>query len=68
MQFKTAIVATSALALGVDAFWRMECRGYAGIARIDPLIAPNGVSQHAHAIHGSSGKHFSLLAFETFVV
>ncbi|SPQ21806.1 1e5b89b2-c560-44a7-86f9-02cf282cf716 [Thermothielavioides terrestris] len=40
---------------GVAAFWRMECRGRLGVARLDPLISPGTVSQHAHAIHGSSG-------------
>jgi len=44
---------------GANAFWRMECRGRAGMARIDPLMAPGRASQHAHAIHGSSGFHES---------
>ena len=44
------------LALGsVEAFWRMPCRSRSGLARIDPLISPGGPSEHAHAIHGSSG-------------
>ncbi|KAK0719912.1 hypothetical protein B0H67DRAFT_486112 [Lasiosphaeris hirsuta] len=52
--------ATTSLALlgavsGVSAFWRMECRGRVGVARIDPLVNPNEVAQHVHAIHGSSG-------------
>ncbi|ERS95148.1 WSC domain-containing protein [Sporothrix schenckii 1099-18] len=37
------------------AFWRMECRGVAGNARIDPLISPGGPSSHLHAIMGSGG-------------
>ncbi len=57
MIFK-GFIAASALALGVDAFWRMECRGKATLARIDPLMSFGAASQHAHAIHGSSGKLF----------
>ncbi|KAK4191702.1 hypothetical protein QBC35DRAFT_295953 [Podospora australis] len=38
-----------------SAFWRMECRGRVGLARIDPLITPGEASAHVHAIHGSSG-------------
>jgi hypothetical protein len=37
------------------AFWRMECRGRVGLARLDPLIDPGVPSKHSHAIHGSSG-------------
>ncbi|GAB1314204.1 hypothetical protein MFIFM68171_04414 [Madurella fahalii] len=40
---------------GAAAFWRMECRGRVGMARLDPLVNPNTVSHHAHVIHGSSG-------------
>jgi hypothetical protein len=40
---------------GAAAFWRMECRGQVGLARLDPLIDPGVPSKHAHAIHGSSG-------------
>ncbi|KAK3945169.1 hypothetical protein QBC46DRAFT_134366 [Diplogelasinospora grovesii] len=49
------IVAVLAAVSGAAAFWRMECRGRVGLARIDPLISPGEVSQHAHTIHGSSG-------------
>ncbi|KAI0392621.1 hypothetical protein F5Y17DRAFT_435644 [Xylariaceae sp. FL0594] len=38
-----------------EAFWRMECRGSTGLARVDPIVDFNKVSAHAHAIHGSSG-------------
>lgn len=37
------------------AFWRMECRGTTGQARIDPLMYPGKVEGHAHQIFGSSG-------------
>lgn len=54
---KKALIALGAVAInGVAAFWRMPCRGRVGLARIDPLVSPNEVSQHVHAIHGSSGK------------
>lgn len=41
----------------VDAFWRMECRARSGLGRIDPLMNPGEAASHAHAIHGSNGKH-----------
>lgn len=55
-------IITAAAAFGTaSAFWRMECRGRVGLARIDPMVSPGEVAQHAHVIHGSSGKrHHSL--------
>ncbi|KAI1812874.1 hypothetical protein GGS20DRAFT_513114 [Poronia punctata] len=38
-----------------EAFWRMECRGSTGVARVDPIVDFNKVAAHAHAVHGSSG-------------
>ncbi|KAI0443901.1 hypothetical protein F4803DRAFT_287540 [Xylaria telfairii] len=38
-----------------DAFWRMECRGSTGLARIDPIVDLGKISPHAHTVHGSSG-------------
>jgi hypothetical protein len=47
---------TISLAVGsADAFWRMPCRSRSGLARVDPLVSFGTVSEHAHAIHGSSG-------------
>ncbi|KAI1305715.1 hypothetical protein F5Y03DRAFT_150063 [Xylaria venustula] len=43
-----------------EAFWRMECRGVSGVARIDPIVDFNKISGHSHTVHGSSG--FSLSA------
>ncbi|CAD6446809.1 bdc05db1-fbf9-4a7b-826c-2364a3f825b4 [Sclerotinia trifoliorum] len=43
------------LASNVDAFWRLPCRSRSGLARLDPLVNPGAIAQHAHAIHGSSG-------------
>ena len=39
----------------VLAFWRMECRGVAGYARIDPMVSPGEPSAHSHSILGSGG-------------
>ncbi|KAL8659859.1 MAG: hypothetical protein Q9226_000224 [Calogaya cf. arnoldii] len=49
--------ATVALTLGstaVNAFWRLECPGSIGLARIDPLMDFDGVSGHVHALKGGS--------------
>ena len=56
------------LNLSVDAFWRMECRARSGLARIDPLVSNGSVSEHAHAIHGSSGMSISHpLSYPNFI-
>lgn len=50
--------AVAALTLGsnaVDAFWRLECPGSIGLARIDPLMDYDGVSGHVHTLKGGSG-------------
>lgn len=51
----TSATAALVFAVQVTAFWRMPCRGRTGVARIDPLISPGSVAEHAHVIHGSSG-------------
>ncbi|KAI1258422.1 hypothetical protein F5Y18DRAFT_421401 [Xylariaceae sp. FL1019] len=43
----------------VDAFWRMECRGQTGLARIDPIVDTGVVGTHSHTIQGSSGFSMS---------
>ncbi|KAL2760399.1 hypothetical protein ACRALDRAFT_1059783 [Sodiomyces alcalophilus JCM 7366] len=43
------------LALKAEAFFRMECQGRVGLARIDPIVSYGEPSQHLHSIHGSSG-------------
>jgi hypothetical protein len=50
------LVLISLLVAVADAFWRMECRGRVGLARIDPMVSPGEISAHAHIIHGSSGE------------
>lgn len=59
MKSTANIATTLALFSGAaDAFWRMECRGRTGLARLDPLVEPGEVANHAHAIHG--GSNFGL--------
>ena len=36
-------------------YWRMDCMGIAGIARIDPIVTPGKISAHVHSIKGASG-------------
>ncbi|KAL8842243.1 MAG: hypothetical protein Q9170_000569 [Blastenia crenularia] len=38
----------------VKAFWRLECDGSVGTARIDPLMDFGGLSDHIHTIKGGS--------------
>ncbi|KAJ5926718.1 hypothetical protein N7516_008491 [Penicillium verrucosum] len=35
-----------------SAFWRLPCRGRSGLARLDPIVEPDEVSGHVHAVHG----------------
>ncbi|KAL4888595.1 hypothetical protein BDV59DRAFT_196323 [Aspergillus ambiguus] len=61
MRPATALVALlGAFSSTVDAFWRLPCRGRAGLARMDPLMDPGKPSYHVHSVHGSSG--FSWIA------
>ena len=48
----------------VDAFWRLECDGSVGLARIDPLISHGRAADHVHTIKGGSGK--TLISFTSF--
>ncbi|POR33764.1 Uncharacterized protein TPAR_06046 [Tolypocladium paradoxum] len=52
---KFVVALSAGLVAGVNAFWRMECPGRVGLARMDPIVNPGDVSSHVHAIHGSSG-------------
>lgn len=51
------LILSASLIAGANAFWRMECPGRVGLARLDPIINPGEDSAHAHAIHGSSGTY-----------
>ncbi|RGP78004.1 glyoxal oxidase precursor [Fusarium longipes] len=55
MIFKSLVAVSAGLVGSAHAFWRMECPGRVGLARLDPIIDPGTVSKHAHSIHGSSG-------------
>ena len=46
---------------GVYAFWRLECDGSVGLARLDPLMDYGRVADHVHSIKGGSGK--TLISF-----
>ena len=43
---------------GANAFWRLECDGSVGLARIDPLMDYGRAADHVHTIKGGSGKTF----------
>ncbi|KAF2157539.1 hypothetical protein K461DRAFT_299390 [Myriangium duriaei CBS 260.36] len=66
--FKTAGVGATigvlSLVPHVDAFWRMPCRSRTGLARLDPIMAPGQLSDHAHAIHGGGGFSMDVKATE----
>ena len=49
---------------GANAFWRLECDGSVGLARIDPLISYGRAADHVHTIKGGSGK--TLISFTSF--
>ncbi|GAP83941.1 putative wsc domain-containing protein [Rosellinia necatrix] len=56
MNLKSLVgLAILGLSPAAEGFWRMECRGSTGTARMDPIVDFNKVSGHAHAVHGSSG-------------
>ena len=38
------------------AFWRLLCDGSTGLARMDPLMNPGTIGEHAHSIKGGSGE------------
>lgn len=53
--YAAAVLAISLPA--TNAFWRLECDGSVGLARVDPLMDFGGLSDHIHTIKGGSGKH-----------
>ncbi|CAF3487852.1 hypothetical protein SNK03_012008 [Fusarium graminearum] len=55
MMLKSIAAVSAGLVGSAHAFWRMECPGRVGLARLDPIIDPGTVSKHVHSIHGSSG-------------
>lgn len=53
---RSAAVAAALFSGAAHAFWRMDCHSRIGLARMDPLVDPGVISDHAHAIHGGSSK------------
>ncbi|KAL8680078.1 MAG: hypothetical protein Q9186_003717 [Xanthomendoza sp. 1 TL-2023] len=49
-----AIAAVALCTTAVNAFWRLECPGSIGLARIDPLMDYDGLSDHVHTLKGGS--------------
>ena len=39
----------------VTGYWRMSCMGVVGRGLIDPIVAPDKVSEHLHTLKGASG-------------
>ena len=54
--FVTLALALTLLPTSTTAFWRLECDGNAGLARLDPLMAFNKTNDHVHSIKGGSGE------------
>lgn len=69
MRSSKFIIATLAVVgTPVSAFWRMECRGVSGQARMDPIMAyGKGGSGHIHEIFGSSGELVFISHFESSI-
>lgn len=44
-----------------SAFWRLECDGSVGLARMDPLMDFGRAADHVHTIKGGSGTFSSQL-------
>ena len=65
---KFILVAASLVTLflgNANAFWRLECDGSVGLARMDPLMNYGTAGDHAHSIKGGSGKptNFRILCY-----
>lgn len=60
MRYSLVFAAATTLVGSASAFWRMPCRSRTGLARMDPIVDPGKISEHAHVIHG--GGNFGLNA------
>jgi hypothetical protein len=49
MKLLSVLVAVATIG-SVHAYFRMECPGRTGLARMDPIVSPGGFSSHAHAV------------------
>ncbi len=55
MRFVAFTGAIAVLVNDVTAFWRMPCSNFDVNFRIDPIVSPGELSDHAHTLHGSTG-------------
>ncbi|KAJ2902906.1 glyoxal oxidase precursor [Zalerion maritima] len=62
MAIRNLVVAAFGLATTVNGFWRMECPGMTGLARVDPLVSPGEASTHVHALFGAGNLGFDSTA------
>lgn len=53
---KSVVALSAGFIAGANAFWRMECPGRVGVARMDPIVNPGELANHVHSISGSSGE------------
>ena len=51
-----AVAALALCVIKANGFWRLECQGSTGLARLDPLMSYNSIGQHVHSIKGGSGR------------
>lgn len=65
--FSASALSILALASSASAFWRMPCPGRVATERLDPIVAPGGVSGHVHTISGSNVSLQSRLALKNQV-
>lgn len=68
---KLAVVAAMIMVFmigNVNAYWRLECDGSVGLARLDPLMNFGTVGDHVHSIKGGSGKFLTSFALNRWFV
>jgi len=53
-RFVETLLILSSFYASTVAFWRLPCRGRAGLGRIDPLVDTGRIADHAHTIHGET--------------
>ena len=66
--YKSVLVTATFMILflgNANAFWRLECDGSVGLARMDPLMNYGTAGDHVHSIKGGSGKstNFRVLCY-----
>jgi hypothetical protein len=68
---KLAVVAAMVMIFmigNVNAYWRLECDGSVGLARLDPLMNFGTAGDHVHSIKGGSGKFLTSFASNSWFV